>query len=188
MKYIIMSDGKGTRWNNYLGITKQEVIINNERLIDRTIRMILERTTDDIYILSSNPNHESKYAKRIVSKYDDYFHKKYAYDYLDEPVTYLYGDTFYDEKTMDIIIKDKCENINFYGNEYAIVAVKVNNYKLLKSVIDASNSNFYSLYHLFDNIEKYRTFVNVGNDFVNINTPDDYINLIKDNKALVLKR
>ena len=51
MKYIIMSDGKGTRWNNYLGITKQEVIINNERLIDRTIRMILERTTDDVYIL-----------------------------------------------------------------------------------------------------------------------------------------
>lgn len=50
MKYIIMSDGKGTRWNNYLGITKQEVIINNERLIDRTIRMILERSTDDIYI------------------------------------------------------------------------------------------------------------------------------------------
>ena len=28
MKFIIMSDGKGTRWNNYLGITKQEVIIN----------------------------------------------------------------------------------------------------------------------------------------------------------------
>lgn len=50
MKYIILSDGKGTRWNNYLEITKQEVIINNERLIDRTIRMILERSTDDIYI------------------------------------------------------------------------------------------------------------------------------------------
>lgn len=136
MRYIIMSDGKGTRWNNYLGITKQEVIINNERLIDRTIRMILERSTDDIYILSSNKNHESKYAKRIVSKYDDYFYKKYAYDYLDDPTTYLYGDTYYDERTMDIIIKDICENISFYGNERAIVAVKVNNYKLLKSVID----------------------------------------------------
>ena len=65
MKYIIMSDGKGTRWNNYLGITKQEAIINNERLIDRTIRMILERSTDEIYILSSNQNHENKYAKRM---------------------------------------------------------------------------------------------------------------------------
>lgn len=188
MKYIIMSDGKGTRWNNYLGITKQEVIINNERLIDRTIRMILERSTDDIYILSSNQNHESKYAKRIVSKYDDYFHKKYAYDYLDDSTTYLYGDTYYDEKTMDIIIKDICGNISFYGNEHAIVAVKVNNYMLLKSVIDNSDDSFHSLYHLFDNFEDYRTFVNVGDGFVNINTPNDYVNLIRDDKRLVLKR
>ena len=188
MKYIIMSDGKGTRWNNYLGITKQEAIINNERLIDRTIRMILERSTDEIYILSSNQNHENKYAKRIVSKYDDYFHKKYAYDYLDDSTTYLYGDTFYDEKTMDIIINDICENISFYGNEHAIVAVKVTNYKLLKSIIDNSDDSLHSLYHLFDNFEEYRTFVNVGDGFVNINTPNDYINLIKDDKRLVLKR
>lgn len=188
MKYIIMSDGKGTRWNNYLGITKQEVIINNERLIDRTIRMILERTTDDVYILSSNQNHDSKYAKRIVSKYDDYFHKKYAYDFLDDSTTYLYGDTFYDEKTIDIIIKDMCENISFYGNEHAIIAVRVINYKLLKSVIDNANDNLHSLYHLFDGVENYRTFVNVGDGFVNINTPNDYINLINDDKKLALKR
>ncbi len=188
MKYIIMSDGKGTRWNNYLGITKQEVIINNERLIDRTVRMILERTTNDVYILSSNQNHDSKYAKRIVSKYDDYFHKKYAYDFLDDSTTYLYGDTFYDEKTIDIIIKDMVENISFYGNEYAIIAVKANNYQLLKRVIDNANNHCHSLYHLFDEFENYRTFVNVGDGFVNINTPNDYINLIKDTKKLVLKR
>ena len=188
MKFIIMSDGKGTRWNNYLGITKQEVIINNERLIDRTIRMILERSTDDIYILSSNQNHENKYAKRIVSKYDDYYHKKYAYDYLDDSITYLYGDTYYDEKTMDLIIKDICKNISFYGNEHAIVAVKANNYKLLKSIIDNSDDSIHSLYHQFDNFEEYRTFVNVGDGFFNINTPDDYTNLIKDDKRLELKR
>lgn len=52
MKYIIMSDGKGTRWNNYLGITEtRSYLLTTERLIDRTIRMILERSTDDIYII-----------------------------------------------------------------------------------------------------------------------------------------
>ena len=89
---------------------------------------------------------------------------------------------------MDIIIKDICGNISFYGNEHAIVAVKVNNYKLLKSVIDNSDDSFHSLYHLFDNFEDYRTFVNVGDGFVNINTPNDYVNLIRDDKRLVLKR
>lgn len=81
-----------------------------------------------------------------------------------------------------------CENISFYGNEHAIIAVKANNYKLLKSVIDNANDNLHSLYHLFDGFENYRTFVNVGDGFVNINTPNDYINLIKDDKKLVLKR
>lgn len=89
---------------------------------------------------------------------------------------------------MDIIIKDTCENISFYGNEHAIVAVKVNNYRLLKRVIDNSDGKLHSLYHLFDTFENYRNFVNVGDGFVNINTPNDYINLIKDEKKLVLKR
>ena len=35
-------------------------------------------------------------------------------------------------------------------------------------------------YHLFDNFEEYRTFVNVGDGFVNINTSNDYINLINN--------
>lgn len=187
MKYIIMSDGNGTRWNNYLGITKQEIIIDNERLIDRTVRMISERTTDNIYILSSNPNHCNIQAKRIVSKYIDYFHKKYAYDFLDMPTTYLYGDTFYDDKTMNIIINDKCDNITFYGNEYAIVAVKVNNYELLKQTIDKACNNEHSLYHLFDKMSEYRSFVNVGYGFTNINKPNDYINLNKLKKITLKK-
>lgn len=188
MNYIIMSDGKGTRWNNYLGITKQEVFINGERLIDRTSRLIFEKTNKGVYILSSNPKHNNKYSTRIVSSYQDYFHKKYAYDYLDDSTTYLYGDTFYKEETLDIIIKDICEDIIFYGNEKSIIAVKVNNYQLVKKIIDGANNDTYSLYHLFDEYEKHRKFFNVENGFVNINTPDDYLNLIRDEKELVLKR
>lgn len=187
MKYMIMSDGKGKRWNDFLGITKQEVIINDERLIDRTVRMIFTRSTDNIYIISSNKNHDSKYAKRIVSECNDYLHKKYAYDFLDEATTFLYGDTLYDDKTMNIIIEDKCENITFYGNEHAIIAVKANNYELLKKVIDNAKNDTHSLYHLFDELEDYRKFVNVGDGFVNINYPSDYINLINE-KKLILKR
>ena len=55
-------------------------------------------------------------------------------------------------------------------------------------MIDNANDNLHSLYHLFDEFENYRTFVNVGDGFVNINNPNDYINLIKDDKKLVLKR
>lgn len=188
MKYIIMSDGKGTRWNNYLGITKQEIIVKGERLIDRTTRMISERTSDKIFILSGNQKHENPLSTRIISKYDEYYHKKYAYDFIDDSITYLYGDTFYSEELIDTILEDKCVNICFYGNENAIIAVKVINYKLLKEVIDHADSNSHSLYHLFDGLDEYRIFKNIGNGFVNINTPSDYNSLINNEKKLILKR
>ena len=43
MKYIIMCDGKGTRWKNYKDIPKHFVKINGEPLIKRTVRQLNER-------------------------------------------------------------------------------------------------------------------------------------------------
>lgn len=190
MQYIIMSNGKGTRWNNYLGITKQEAKINNERIIDRIVRLINERTKDPIYILSSNANHENSNAKRIESCYCDYFHSKYASDYLNEPTTYLYGDTYYTEEAIDIILNTNVSDILFFGNERAIVGVKVQDYKFLKCILDTCNLEQKSLYHCFDNIDDKNRFVNIGNTFSNINNSKDYefLKLEKENnKKLILK-
>lgn len=40
IQYVIMSDGKGTRWNNYMNITKQEIVIDGENLLERISRQI----------------------------------------------------------------------------------------------------------------------------------------------------
>ena len=40
MQYVIMSDGKGTRWNNYLNITKQQIVFDSENLLERMARQI----------------------------------------------------------------------------------------------------------------------------------------------------
>jgi len=178
MKYIIMANGKGTRWNNYMGISKQEVIINGERLLDRIVRQIKERTDDKVFISSSNKNHENINAERIVSKYNDGNHQQYVYDYLDDETTYLYGDTYYMDEAMDIIINDSVDTINFYGNESAIVGIKVKNYELLKAVIDDMPDNC-SIYHAFDFMSDKRKFISVGQTFYNINKPTDYEELFK---------
>ena len=70
----------------------------------------------------------------------------------------------------------------FFGNEKAIVAIRVKNLQLFKNVLDNCDENTKSFYHSFDNI-KYNNceisrFTNVGNTFFNINTADDY-NLLK---------
>lgn len=66
-----MSDGKGTRWNNYMNTTKQTISINGENLLQRTIRLLHENEIYDIM---------------------------FAFDYLEEPTTFLYGDTFYSDE------------------------------------------------------------------------------------------
>ena len=185
MKYMIMANGKGTRWNNYLGITKQEAVINNERLLDRTVRLIKTYTDDPVIILSSNINHTNENATRLISNCNEHYHKLVAYDLIDEPVTYLYGDTYYEESTIKKIIEDECIDVNFYGNEHAIIAFKVNNIELFKSVIDNCNDDTKNIYHAFDNFNCDRKFISVGKGFFNINTPSDYLNLVEKERKRI---
>lgn len=42
MKYIIMADGKGTRWNNFNNIPKHFIEIDGEKIIFRTVRLLNE--------------------------------------------------------------------------------------------------------------------------------------------------
>lgn len=187
MQYIIMANGKGTRWNNYLGITKQEAKINDERIIDRIVRQIKERTNDKILISSANKNHENIYAVRILSKYNNHFHKMYTYEYLNDTTTFLYGDTYYSDEVMDIITSDCDNDIIFYGNENAIIALKIYNIDLFKYVLDNIDENNHSLYHSFDYVRHLRKFINVGNVFFNINDQNDYERLKIQEKKLILK-
>lgn len=52
-----MSDGKGTRWNNYMNTTKQTISINAENLLQRTIRLLHENEIYDILIKSHDRRH-----------------------------------------------------------------------------------------------------------------------------------
>ena len=40
MKYIIMADGKGKRWNYYNDIPKHLIEIDGETLLERTVRLL----------------------------------------------------------------------------------------------------------------------------------------------------
>jgi hypothetical protein len=50
-KYILMSGGPGTRWNNHLGVPKHLVEIDGEKLIERTTRLLNENSQYDVTIL-----------------------------------------------------------------------------------------------------------------------------------------
>ena len=61
MIYIIMADGKGTRWNNYQNIPKHLIQIDGETLLARTTRLLKEyEPTCQVFITTNNTEYETE--------------------------------------------------------------------------------------------------------------------------------
>lgn len=150
MKYIIMCGGF---YQNFK-IPKQLSVINGERVVDRTIRLLKENGIKDIYISSNNPIFDSCGVPRLEHhnsyKYEDNQIKGYwldaFYPYLDmiceedEPkVCYIFGDVYFTEEAIKTIINYESDGNILFGNSVAKneahrnigepFAYKVNNYK-----------------------------------------------------------
>lgn len=129
MKYVIIAAGKGTRWNNYLGVPKHLIKINGETLLERTTRLLKENGIKDYIITSKDPRY-AKYGKIIPqSKYDceiDRFEEVSSKD----GICYLYGDVYFTEQAIQTIIHIPADDILFFGHEWEIFAIKIINTEL----------------------------------------------------------
>ena len=133
MKYIIMADGKGTRWHNYNGIPKHLIEIDGETLLARTVRLIRERDKDaDVIITSHNPKYEVDGASRYEPKDNKVEIDRFTWELIEDDCCFLYGDTYYTEDAMARIIHEEGEDILFFGSRKSIVAIKVYNAMLFK--------------------------------------------------------
>lgn len=103
MKVYILADGEGTRWNNWGGVPKQLLKVNDETILDRMIRLCVENGLDNITIVGDFKN---KYAKNIKLYCDnkiDLFIK--VAEESKEPFVLLNGDVFYTEEIIKDIVK-----------------------------------------------------------------------------------
>jgi hypothetical protein len=100
MRIFILANGNATRWNNYMGVDKQLLVIDGEPLLNRTVRLLKENNLNDIYIIGKYeiegatnwiPSHESKIGKFdiVKEKVNDV-----------EAFCLLYGDCYYSEAIM----------------------------------------------------------------------------------------
>jgi choline kinase len=137
MKYIIMADGKGTRWQNYNNIPKHFIEINGETLLGRTVRLLKEADNKcSIIITSHDKRYEIEGATRYEPKNNVLEIDRFTEELIDDDVCFLYGDTFYSEVAIKTIVATKAEDLMFFGNERSIVAVKVADGKLFKKHVD----------------------------------------------------
>ena len=143
MKYIIMADGKGTRWNNYHNIPKHLIEIDGETLLARTVRLLRENDARaDIVITSHDPRYEVPGARRYEPQNNHLEIDRFTEELIADDVCFLYGDTFYSESVIQKIADTPAEKLLFFGNERSIVAIKVADGALVRQHVDRVRALF----------------------------------------------
>jgi len=137
MKYIIMADGKGTRWQNYNDIPKHFIEIGGETLLARTVRLLNEGDEGcEVIITSHDPRYEVPGARRYEPMNNHLEIDRFTEELIEDDVCFLYGDTYYSQEAMDTILNTETEEMIFFGNQRSIVAIKVKDGALFRSHVD----------------------------------------------------
>ncbi len=190
MKYIIMADGKGTRWHNYNDIPKHFIEINGETLLARTVRLLKQGDPGcEVIITSHDPRYEVEGATRYEPKNNHLEIDRFTEELIADDVCFLYGDTYYSENAADTIIKTGAEDLLFFGNQRSIVAIKVSDGELFRSHVDRVRQLFmegkiekcigWQVYQSFTGLpfgEKQigKKFMILEDSTADFNSPEDY--------------
>lgn len=141
-RYILTIAGKGTRWNNYLGVRKHMVPIKGEPNLLRTIRLIQENDPNAEIILGVNPKFPVP-PELAISTYDgisylkgtesDRYFASIPYWNKQGRTVLIWGDVFFTEDAIKTLCKPqsdwlrygrpgqcKYSNRKFWGEEFAL--------------------------------------------------------------------
>jgi len=196
MKYIIMSNGAGTRWNNHNNIPKQLIEIEGETLLSRTVRLIKNNNpAAQVIITTKDRRLQTKGAELYAPEQDGLEIDRFTYELIERNVCFLYGDTYYTAKAIKEIVSAQGKDVLFFGNSDRIFAVKIQDADAMKSHIDKIKKLFkegkleackgWQLYQSFAGLpwgEKTRTdrYVFIDDETCDFNRPRDYKKFMRE--------
>lgn len=126
MRYVIMADGKMTRWASSYGVPKHLLPIGDEALLGRLVRQIRENDPDAEVIVTS---HDPRYGDYGATRYEPQNNvleiDRFTQELIGDNVCFLYGDTYYTDEAVRLIAEIRTDTMHFVGTERSIVAVKV---------------------------------------------------------------
>lgn len=191
--YIIMCAGKGTRWNNYLGVPKHLIEINGETLLGRTTRLLKENGIKD-YIITTSDTRYKKYGETMPQSFNDCEIDRFE-PINGKEIVYLYGDVYYSEDAIKTIINTPTDNILFFGSCVEVFAVKIKNKKLFYEHKDKVKRLYlkkeinrcigWEIYRSLNNIPFNEhiikdMYIKIEDETDDIDYPQDYENFIKE--------
>lgn len=199
MRFVIMADGQGTRWNNYMGVPKHLALVDGEPVLGRTVRLLREAAAEagaeepEIIITSHDPRYEFEGAVRHEPANNIYEIDRFTSELICDDMCFLYGDTVYDKDVLADIAASHVDDILFYGNSKSVVAVRIGDAELFRRHFDRVRNLF-----IEGEIEKCKgwqiyqsvtgqdlkekpvigdKFVAVAGSTTDINTPEEYRNI-----------
>lgn len=123
MKYIIMCGGTYIKFQQ----PRQLLVVAGERIVDRTIRLLKQEGITDMAISTNNDAFKDCGAPLIQDKYNSNYVTDGvqsrqgfwldAFYFTEEPVTYLFGDVFYSDELIHLIVTSQTDDILFFGTD-----------------------------------------------------------------------
>jgi choline kinase len=192
MKYIIMADGKGTRWNNFNNIPKHFIEIDGEKIIFRTVRLLNEMDPAcSVTVTSHDPRYDIPGSVRHEPSDNILEIDRFTEELIENNVCFLYGDTYYSEEALSTIIRTDANPLMFFGNSRSIIAVKIKDADVFKKHFSRIKALFlagkisrcvgWQIYESFTggDLESKQingSFVRIDDSSRDFNSPADYIN------------
>ncbi len=134
MRFVIMADGKGTRWDNYMGIPKHLAEVDGEPILGRTVRLLNEMTGGKAEVIVTS--HDERYEFEGCTRHEPLDNKleidRFTRELITDDTCFLYGDTYYTEEALSAIINMETDDILFFGNIKSIVAVKIKDSRIFE--------------------------------------------------------
>ena len=196
MKFVIMADGKEERWKSHLGTSKHLVEIEGEKLICRTIRLLLKAAQPNTEIIVTS--HDKAYDFDNCRRYEPLNNvleiDRFTEELIEDDMCFLYGDTYYTADSIKTIVETQSKGTVFFGNPKSIVAVKIQDsdefrkhkHKIRDMFLagEISQCKGWQIYQSFcgQDLNKKPVledgFVLLDEQTTDINTPEDYNRLI----------
>ena len=116
MKYIIMCGGQ-----YYQNPPRQLLIVNGERIVSRTIRLLQENGVTDIAISSNNEMFEGL-GVPVIHHNNRFDAARYYCTWIDafyptqEPACYIMGDVYFSEQAIKEIVETETNTIEFFAS------------------------------------------------------------------------
>lgn len=193
-----MADGKGSRWNDFMGHKKHDISVSGETLLERTVRLVHKfDNTAEVIITSHDTSVNVPGASRYEPKNNVLEIDRFTAELIGDDMCFLYGDVLYSEDAIKTVIAHRGQRpLLFFGSEKSICAVLVGDGELFRSLYLEVRRRFvegeiaeckgWQVYHLYAGLPL--SGRGIGESFVildsftrDFNTPEDYLNYLSKN-------